>query len=901
MKPARILWPTICATALLGCGFDGAQAEERADIFVVQRNDLSIRVTETAEVQPLETTRIKNEMEGQSTIIYLIEEGLVVEKGEKLVELDASALEERLAQQGITLHRAQAAMIGAEKELKIRQNELEAEKLGGQNAVRIAEIDLEKFLGKLKYADVDDSEEDRLLSISRREILSGELRTGEDGELVEDEHRDMGERLQQLIDAQANIKLAEQEVKLAKNKEEWSRRLQAKNFITKDDLERDELDHQRALKNLRVRKNELDILIEFTHPKEMIRLEQGIREAETNLLSIEARGQARIAQAEADLEAKKKEYELAKERYENLEHQIENAVIRAPTPGLVVYASEGGGRRYSQEFVEEGATVRERQNLIQLPDVTHMIAELKVHEASVDKVRAGQRALIKVDAFSDREFTGIVKRVSPVADSGSRWSNNNLKVYKTTVEIEGENRVLRPGMSASVTIIVAHLEDVLFVPLQAIRRQGAVTYVWLDTAEGPFPRRVELGLNDFQFVVVTDGLAEADRVYLADPPEAIEPEFEQPAEATLAAAPADAAAANGPGDHVDGARHASEQVGPRSGEQRGDRGREGRGGGLREIRDQMQKVLDRKYPELSQLVQEDPRAWFTNEELRETVQKDEELRALSERMMQQFRGRGGGRAPGETAAAGVEASGAAAASVVAASAVAGNADAGPTAATVAKAAMTSAADEGAITAVEPESGGIIAQLDEIERHYHMGENVVRALDGVTLEIRRGEYLAIMGRSGSGKSTMLNILGCLDRPTAGRYLLGGEDVASLSDDRLSEIRGQRIGFIFQSFNLIPQLTVLENLEVPLLYQDRSRARRITDPQGRGAGRAASASRGGSITGPAELSGGQQQRVAIARALDERPAVPPRRRGHRQPRQQDRGGDPRSFWGSSRAKA
>lgn len=160
------------------------------------------------------------------------------------------------------------------------------------------------------------------------------------------------------------------------------------------------------------------------------------------------------------------------------------------------------------------------------------------------------------------------------------------------------------------------------------------------------------------------------------------------------------------------------------------------------------------------------------------------------------------------------------------------------------------------------AAGVIADLQAIERHYHMGDNVVRALDGISLEIRRGEYLAIMGRSGSGKSTLLNILGCLDRPTSGRYVLGGEDIATLDDDRLSELRGQQIGFIFQSFNLIPQLTVLENLEVPLLYQggvgpaSRQKAEELALRVGL-AGRLDHR--------PTELSGGQQQRVAIARAL------------------------------------
>jgi putative ABC transport system ATP-binding protein len=162
----------------------------------------------------------------------------------------------------------------------------------------------------------------------------------------------------------------------------------------------------------------------------------------------------------------------------------------------------------------------------------------------------------------------------------------------------------------------------------------------------------------------------------------------------------------------------------------------------------------------------------------------------------------------------------------------------------------------------------LARLRGVCRHYRMGNNVVRALDGIDLDIDQGEYWAILGRSGSGKSTLLNLLGCLDRPTAGAYVLDGVDVSQLSDDALSHVRSRSIGFIFQSFNLIPQLTVQENIEVPLFYQgvspveSRRRAHEIAARVGLG---------DRLHHRPTELSGGQQQRVAIARALVNDPAI------------------------------
>lgn len=143
-----------------------------------------------------------------------------------------------------------------------------------------------------------------------------------------------------------------------------------------------------------------------------------------------------------------------------------------------------------------------------------------------------------------------------------------------------------------------------------------------------------------------------------------------------------------------------------------------------------------------------------------------------------------------------------------------------------------------------------------------GDVVVRALRDVTLDFPEGSYASIMGASGSGKSTLLNLLGCLDRPTEGRYVLGGQDVSEMSDDQLSQIRSTSIGFIFQSYNLIPQLTVLENIEVPLYYQPK----RPNDAKARCEELAEMVGLSDRLDHrPTQLSGGQQQRVAIARSL------------------------------------
>jgi len=163
---------------------------------------------------------------------------------------------------------------------------------------------------------------------------------------------------------------------------------------------------------------------------------------------------------------------------------------------------------------------------------------------------------------------------------------------------------------------------------------------------------------------------------------------------------------------------------------------------------------------------------------------------------------------------------------------------------------------------------LIAQIVDVRKQYMMGLVLVEALRGVSLDFHRGEYITIMGPSGCGKSTLLNLLGCLDRPTSGKYILGGQDVSTMPDDELSSVRGMRIGFVFQSYNLIQQLNVLENIEVPLYYQGRPEeesreiATRLADRVGLGERL---------HHRPYELSGGQQQRVAVARALASDPLI------------------------------
>lgn len=165
-------------------------------------------------------------------------------------------------------------------------------------------------------------------------------------------------------------------------------------------------------------------------------------------------------------------------------------------------------------------------------------------------------------------------------------------------------------------------------------------------------------------------------------------------------------------------------------------------------------------------------------------------------------------------------------------------------------------------------GQEVIHLDSITRHFKVGSEIVRALRGITLTINRGEFVALMGPSGSGKSTLMNLIGCLDTPTSGKYILNGKDVSMLLDNDLAEIRNKEIGFVFQTFNLLPRLNALENVALPMIYAGFPKPERLE--------RATQVLEQVHLTDrirhkPNELSGGQRQRVAIARALVNKPSI------------------------------
>jgi len=514
------------AAAAAACGND-ADAGDRSLLLHVAPGTLDIVVRERGELQAARDTRISSQVEGKATLIYLVREGTVVQKGDVVAKLDTSAIEEKRATQAIAVAKAEAALDQTRKNFEIVEKELLANERVALNRLAIARLRLEKFVGQPR-ADGGGTDDDGTNAEMLRQLK--DLRAVEAGgpragavdaglgrkavELIGGEANlglEMGEMANHVLQQIDEINLARADLKLAEDTLGHSRRLAARSFVTRSELERDEINYKRQLSRMTLACNNLQVLVTYTLAETRIGLLQEIENAQLGLESVRATNEARRVGDKAELKSCEAEFALAKERLDNCDRQIRNGVMTAPSAGLVVY-----GRLDWDEPVYEGMEIRERQEIVILPDVSSMLVEIKVNEAQVDEVAVGQPATVRVDAFPDRSFGGKVVRVSTLPDP---TKNPEVKVYRVGVLIDADNRdgTLRPGMNSTVEIGVGRLDGVLTVPLAAVKRRGDAYWVFRDGPDGPVATKVELGSNNLTHVQIVDGLHAGDDVWLVQP------------------------------------------------------------------------------------------------------------------------------------------------------------------------------------------------------------------------------------------------------------------------------------------------------------------------------------------------------------------------------------------------
>lgn len=444
--------------------------------FEAKRGPLTISVLESGTIKAREQIIITNQLEGRTSIIYLIPEGTRVKKGELLVQLDASTMQDQRIDQDIKVRNAEATYVNANENMAIVENQ-------AQSDVEVAELTLEFAKQDLK-------------------------------KYIE------GEYPNQLAKAESDIQLAQEDLNRAEDKAEWSKRLHEEKYLSTTELKTDELAHSRAKVNLQVAQRDRELLETYTYQRQIAQLESDVRQAEMAMERTRAKARANVVQAKAELLAREQEYNRQKDKLDKIDDQLSKAKIYAPADGMVIYATSArrGGWRDNREPLNEGVEVFERQELIYLPTAASSKAEVDIHEASLEKIRIGLPAIITVDALPGKKFMGTVGRIAPLPDPQSMWMNPDLKVYNSDIFLEGDDPALRTGMSCKVEIIVAQYEDAIYIPIQAVIRVDGKPTVYVVRPDGTVEERVvEIGLDNNSMVRIASGLGEGEIVWLAPP------------------------------------------------------------------------------------------------------------------------------------------------------------------------------------------------------------------------------------------------------------------------------------------------------------------------------------------------------------------------------------------------
>jgi HlyD family secretion protein len=445
---------------------------EKLDFFEVKRGDFLISIVEGGTLEAVDEVSIRSEVEGTARIIFIVPEGSYVKSGDLLVELDSASSQDAVNLQQINVEKAQFALIQAEQQLEIQKSVVDSETQAAELKVEFAASDLEKFT--------------------------------------------KGEALQTQRDAQIAITNVLESLQIAQERLEWSEKLYKEGFESKGNLDKDRLTVSQTRLKLEQSEKALWMIETFDNPKRKRSLESALEEAKENLERVKLQGERKLAQSEADVEAQRKTLDLNTQKLERDKHQLLATKLYAPQDGLVVYGSAGGGHFSNESLIEEGAVVRNRQEIIKLPDVNEMKLRVKIHETHITQVRLGQPAYVVLDSMADRRFEGIVNRVAPLPDSQSRWGNPDLKVYATEILVTEKLPDVKPGVSARAEIVITNLVNTLTLPIQAVTTRKGKQVVFLASApQEPVP--VVIGEYNTKFIQITSGVKEGDKVLLAPP------------------------------------------------------------------------------------------------------------------------------------------------------------------------------------------------------------------------------------------------------------------------------------------------------------------------------------------------------------------------------------------------
>lgn len=456
-----------------------AAKEKKLDHLVTEaakRGPFQITVTERGFLDSLKNAVLACKVEGSTTIISIVPEGTHVKAGDLVCELDSSALVDRETTQKIAVTSAESSLKTAEEAVEIQRTQNASDIAAAQLAWDLAKIDLEKF--------VDEEQ---------------------------------GEFKQQEGELEAQVRLAEETLAQAKENYDFTERLVKKGYKTQNDLETARIAHKKEEVNLKIAEAKLALLQKFTFERTVTELKANAEEFERELDRVKRKAAAALAQAEADLNAKKLTFEVEKNKHERLLQQISYCKIYAPQDGQVVYANSRDGRSSDQVLIEEGVTVRERQPIVNLPDLNEMKVNARIHESRISLMREGLPATIKIDAFPDQPFQGIVHSVASVPSSTGSSFMRDIKEYEAVIKLfpNPDSQVdLRPGLTAQIEVLVESRDDVLQVPIQSVLTVVGKQFAFTVAGNQVVRKEVAVGKSNERMIEILDGLQEGDLVVM---------------------------------------------------------------------------------------------------------------------------------------------------------------------------------------------------------------------------------------------------------------------------------------------------------------------------------------------------------------------------------------------------
>jgi HlyD family secretion protein len=525
-----------------------------------QKGDLIIDVLEGGNLQALNFLEFRNEVKLPNgvKILEIIDEGYYVTeedvaKGKVLVRLDQSELEEAIVDHDVQFQQTEAAYAEAKQSIEIQESEALSDIKLERQTLRFALLDFQKFVGAeaaeatLKKLGLpfdndslgtyekeatslivsafdtrklaDDATDDSNVTNFALEANDSLAANVNFGSFLKDELLGDGEAEQTIRRMRDEALVASSELAVVEESVEGAKRLHQREFITRQTLDNELVGLDKARLALQRSETELELFRDYEFPKEAEKMLSVYEEALLSLIRSKREKMAQMSQIYAKFRSAKRRYELELKKRENLEEQLASCVITAKLPGLVAYGGANDNYYTSRYYdgISSGATLKNGQPIITIPDMSKLGVEVNIHESHIKKIELGQKVYITAESVPDKTLVGRISKVAVLPDSNASRYNPSLKVYPATVEIEGTHDFLKPGMSAKVEIIVNELEDVTYVPVQAVFAENSEHFVFLKTLSGYKRQTVRVGASNNDFIELQEGVEVGDRVFLKMP------------------------------------------------------------------------------------------------------------------------------------------------------------------------------------------------------------------------------------------------------------------------------------------------------------------------------------------------------------------------------------------------